>query len=135
MEKNHIQYRAIRTKLYTLQFILKEGFTNNEIWANTLIADYFFKACFEKWWVGAVLEYWQGKIQTEAEKETAKYNNTIFTVGGEYVWKFYRDFYLNLWLVIHLKVTGDRKVSVDNKIFEPSFVTPEASLKIGWYFN
>lgn len=133
--KNHMRYRAILTKIKVPEFVLKDDFTNNEIQAYTLIADYFFKPNFEKWWVGAGLEYWQGKIQSEAKIETAKYNNTIFTVGGGYVWKFYRNFYLNPWVALHVKISGDSKVLVDNKIFEPSFITSEASLKIGWYFN
>jgi hypothetical protein len=30
-------------------------------------SDYFPKSTFEKWWVGAGLENWQGKIHSEAE--------------------------------------------------------------------
>lgn len=82
---HHFRYRAIVTKLIKPEFILKDGFANNDIQAYTIIADYFFKPGFKGWWVGAGLEYWDGNIQTDAELETSKYNNTIFTLGGGYV--------------------------------------------------
>ncbi len=131
---NHMRYRAIVTKVTTPKFILEDGFTENKIHAYTLIADYFFKPNFQKWWVGAGFEYWEGQIQTEAKLSTAKYDNIIFTSGGGYVWKFYRNFYLNPWTGVHIRVAGDKKVMLDGKEFSPALFTPEISLKIGWHF-
>ncbi len=130
----HIRYRAIVTKVTTPEFYLKDGFINNKIQAYTLIADYFFKPNFEKWWVGAGLEYWNGKIQTDAKISTAKYNNKIFTLGGGYVWKFYKNLYLNPWAAGHLRIAGNSKVFVDSKDYKPPIFTPEISLKVGWHF-
>ena len=131
---NHFRYRAIVTKLETPDFFVKDGFTNNEIQAYTVIVDYFFKNDFKGWWIGAGLEYWDSKIQTDAKLETAKYNNTMFTVGGGYVWKFYNNFYLNLWVAGHLRLAGDNEVLLDNSTFKTSLFTPEFSIKVGWHF-
>jgi hypothetical protein len=132
---NHFRYRGILTKLTTPEFVLEEGFTNNKITAYTFIADYFFKPDFEKWWVGAGVEYWEGSIQTKIKAETANYTSTIATAGGGYVWKFYKNFYLNPWAAVHLRIAGDNDVKVDEKVFKPSRITPEVSLKLGWYID
>jgi hypothetical protein len=92
---NHFRFRAVVAKVETPDFFVKDGFTNNEIQAYAVVVDYFFKPDFKGWWTGGGLEYWDSKIQTDAKLETAKYNNTIFTVGGGYVWKFYKNLYLN----------------------------------------
>jgi hypothetical protein len=132
---NHMRYRAILTRLTTPEFVLPDGFTNNKIIAYTIITDYFFKPDFEGWWVGAGVEYWKCEIQSDAKLSTAKYNNTIFTLGGGYVWKFYENFYLNPWTAGHLRIAGDNSVIVDGKEFKPSLLTFEVSLKLGWHFN
>lgn len=131
---NHFRYRAVIAKLETPEFFVKEGFANNEVEAYAAIVDYFFKPNFEAWWIAAGLEYWDSKIQTDAKLETAEYNNTIFTVGGGYVWKFHKNFYLNPWVAGHLRIAGDKDVSVDDSTFETPSVIPEFSLKIGWHF-
>lgn len=130
----HMRYRAIITQVTAPDFVVPDGFTNNEIQAYTVIVDYFFKEGFEKWWVGSGFEYWDGKIQTDDKLATATYSNTIFTVGGGYVWKFYKNFYLNPWVAVHFRIDGDKEVAVDGEVFTPALLTPEASLKIGWHF-
>ena len=132
---NHLRYRAIVTQITTPSFMLEDGFTNNKIQSYTAIADYFFSEGFEKWWVGSGFEYWKGLIQSDRKLSTARYNNVIFTAGGGYVWKFYRNFYLNPWVAVHCKIGGDNAVDVDGIRFHPAFATPEASLKIGWHFG
>jgi hypothetical protein len=130
----HIRYRAIITEITTPEFFVEEGFTNNKINSYTAIVDYYFKPDFKKWWIGAGMEYWKGSIQTDAEISTSNYENLIFTAGTGYVWKFYKNFYLNPWAALHLRVAGDKKVIVDSQEFVPPVVTPEVSLKIGWHF-
>lgn len=132
---NHFRYRAIVTRVTTPDFFLKDGFTNNKMMVYALVTDYFFQPRVEKWWIGAGFEYWDAQIQTDARLSTAKYENYIFTVGGGYVWKFHRNFYLNPWAAVHGRIAGDERVAVDGVEFRPGFFTPEASLKVGWYFN
>ncbi|UJH68597.1 hypothetical protein [Allomuricauda sp. SCSIO 65647] len=131
---NHFRYRAVITNIDTPDFILEDGFTNNEIRVYAAIVDYFFKPDFKGWWIGPGLEYWDAEIQTDAELETAEYNNIIFTLGGGHVWKFYKNFYLNPWAAVHLRVAGDKEVRVDQSTFETPLMIPEVSLKLGWHF-
>lgn len=131
---DHMRYRAVVTRVSTPGFLLNKGFANNKIQAYTLIADYFFEPGFERWWVGAGFEYWDEQIQTDARTSTAKYGSGIFTSGVGYVWKFYRNFYLNPWGGVHLRIAGHTKVLVDNEEYRPPFFTPEVSLKLGWHF-
>ena len=128
------RYRAVVAKTEVPEFYVEDGFTNNEVQAYAAIVDYFFKPDFKGWWIGTGLEYWDSTIQTDAKLETAEYNNTVFTLGGGYVWKFHKNFYLNPWVAGHLRIAGDKDVSVDNSIFETPVFTPEISLKLGWHF-
>ncbi|WP_420399643.1 hypothetical protein [Flagellimonas sp.] len=131
---DHFRYRAVITKIETPSFILEDGFTNNEMKVYAAIVDYFFKPGFEGWWIGPGLEYWDATIQTDAKLETAAYNNTIFTLGGGYVWKFHKNFYLNPWAAVHLRIAGDKEVRVDQSLYETPLLIPEISLKLGWHF-
>ena len=130
---NHLRYRGVVAKTTVPDFLVKDGFTENKIQAYAFITDYFFKPNFQKWWIAAGIEYWKGQIQTDARQSTSEYENAMFTTGGGYVWKFYKNFYLNPWVGIHLRVAGDDRVVVDTKEFTPPFFTPEISLKIGWH--
>ncbi len=131
---DHFRYRAVITKIDTPDFILEDGFTNNEMRVYAAIVDYFFKPDFEGWWIGPGLEYWDASIQTDAELETAEYDNLIFTIGGGYVWKFHKNFYLNPWVAVHLRISGDKEVNVDQSVYETPLLIPEVSLKLGWHF-
>lgn len=131
---NHFRYRAVITKIETPDFILEDGFTNNEMKVYAAIVDYFFKPNFEGWWIGPGLEYWDATIQTDAKLSTSKYSNVIFTLGGGFVWKFHKNFYLNPWVAGHLKIAGDNRVKVDDKVFRTQTIIPEFSIKLGWHF-
>lgn len=133
--KNHFRYRAVVTNVTTPEFMLKDGFSNNKMMVYAALVDYFFEPRPEKWWIGSGFEYWDAEIQTSQKFSTVKYNNTMFTLGGGYVWKFYNNFYMNPWAAVHLRIAGDKSVMVDGMEFKPSFLIPEVSLKFGWYFN
>ena len=133
--KNHFRYRAIITQVTTPEFMVKDGFTNNEIKSYALIADYFFSPKFEKWWIGTGFEYWDAQIQSDLKLSTAKYDNYMITVGGGYVWNFGKNFYLNPWVATHFRLEGDSNVMVDGSKFNTPAFVPEVSLKVGWYFD
>ena len=94
---NHVRYRAIISRINIPGFIIKSGFENNRIDAYAALADYFFKPALKGWWIGGGVEYWKGEIQTNAKIQTARYDNGIFTLGTGYIWRFYKNFYLNPW--------------------------------------
>ena len=131
---DQFRFRAILTKTTVPQFAVADGYTDNKLNVYAFITDYFFKKNFEGFWIGTGLEYWDSQITYEAENQTASYNNTVFTLGGGYVWNFYDNFYLNPWLAIHYIIGGDKEVQVGSSTFKPNAFTPEASIKIGWHF-
>jgi len=133
--REHFRYRAIITHLTNPSFLVDKGFRGNKIQAYTVLGDYFFSRGFQKWWIGVGFEYWRGSIQRAELAGSAKYNNIIATVGGGYVWRFYRKFYLNPWFAFHARIGGDSRVDVNGAVFRPAMFTPEASLKLGWYFS
>jgi hypothetical protein len=135
VSKDHFRYRAVITNVTTPDFMIKGGFTNNEMMVYAVLVDYFFKPRPEKWWVGAGFEYWDAEIQTYQKLSAANYQTAMFTFGGGYVWKFYKKFYLNPWAAVHVRMAGDKNVMVDGSEFKPSQMIPEGSLKVGWYFN
>lgn len=131
---NHFRYRAVISKVEIPDFVIQDGFTNNENKAYAAIVEYFFRPDFEGWWIGTGIEYWENNIQTDAKLDTSEYNNTVFTIGSGYVWKFYKNFYLNPWVAGHLRIAGDKDVVVDESTFETKLFIPEVSLKLGWHF-
>ena len=131
---NHMRFRAVITQITSPDFIVESGFTNNRIQAYTAIVDYFFRPNYEKWWIGSGFEYWKQSIQTDAQTSTAYFDNTIFTLGGGYVWKIYKNFYLNPWAGIHIRIGGPGNVPIDGEEYKVPELTPEISVKIGWHF-
>ena len=131
---DQFRFRTILTKTTVPEFVLSKGYKDNKLNVYAFIADYFFKKNLEGFWIGTGLEYWDSKITYKTENQTASYHNTVFTLGGGYVWKFFDNFYLNPWVAFHYLIAGDKEVQVGSSTFKPSVFTPEASIKIGWYF-
>jgi len=131
---DHFRFRGVITKTTVPQFILPEGFKNNRLNVIAFIVDYFPQQEFRGWWIGSGVEIWNATIEHENESVAPSYSNTVFTVGGGYVWKFYKNFYLNPWAAGHLMVAGDRAVAVGSWSYKPAVFTGEMSLKVGWHF-
>jgi hypothetical protein len=132
--QQHLRYRGVYAQTIVPQFAVPDGFTNHELKVGAFIVDYFFKPNFEGWWVAAGYEYWYNSIQDEAQTDTYIYGNNVTTVGGGYVWKFYKNFYLNPWAAGHILITGTDPVTIGGSVYQPSVFTPEISLKLGWHF-
>ncbi|MDP3443652.1 MAG: hypothetical protein Q8T08_12405 [Ignavibacteria bacterium] len=131
---DQFRFRAILTKTKVPQFAVANGYTDNKLNVYAFITDYFFMKNFEGFWIGTGLEYWDSQIKFEAENKTTSYNNSVFTLGGGYVWKLYKNFYLNPWVAFHYIIAGDKEVRVGSSTFKPNVFTPEASIKIGLHF-
>lgn len=119
-------------------FMVKEGFEEKRTDAFALLVDQFLGAKRKRqegFWVGGGVELWRNRIQREGYSEKASYNNVMLTVGGGYVWKFSRHFYLNPWAGVHFAVAGARSVNVAGGVYEQPRFTPEASIKIGYVFQ
>ena len=117
-------------------FFIPTGFKDYNLQVYALIGDYFIQSSsFEKLWVGLGVEYWDGTIVSESTEISADHNNYVITIRLGYVWKFYKNFYLNPWFGLHIIAAGDTSVPVGNEEFKPPVITPEISLKLGWHFT
>ncbi len=133
--KSHMRARALVAHVNKPSFIVPNGFTNNIVTAYALVGDYFLKDNFSGWYVGGGVVIWNSSIQSNLQVNTTTYQNTLLNGTVGYNWKFHKNFYLSPWAGLHLKVGGAEKVTVDGASFTTPLLTPEASLKIGWYFS
>ncbi|MFZ5434230.1 MAG: hypothetical protein ACOZB3_10695 [Calditrichota bacterium] len=131
---DHIRFRGVVAKVNTPDFAVQDGYKNSEIKAVAFIVDYFPQENFRGPWGGMGLEFWISRIEPESERSITEFTDLVFTLGGGYVWKFYRDFYLNPWAAMHVIIDGETEVPVGSRTYRPDRFTAEASLKLGWHF-
>jgi hypothetical protein len=131
---DHFRIRGVVTKTSVPEFILPEDYKNNRLKVFAFIVDYFPQLEFQGWWIGSGIEKWNATIEHEDESVAPSYSNTVFTIGGGYVWKFHKNFYLNPWGAAHVIITGAKEVAVGVHIYKPAVFTGEVSLKVGWHF-
>ena len=132
-ENINLRIRPVVAKTDIPDFYLDDNFNRNTLNAYALIADYFFKPSFEGFWLGTGLEYWDGEIEDNFSA-SSNYQEFVYTLGGGYVWHFWKSFYLNPWAAFHLHLAGDREVPVGMETFKTDLLTPEASVKLGYQF-
>ncbi len=133
--KSHLRGRALMAHVNKPSFIVPNGFTNNIVTAYALLGDYFLKEDFSGWHLGAGIVLWNSSIQSNLKIGTANYQNTMLNGSIGYNWYFAKRFYLCPWAGLHWRIGGAETVTVDGSSFNPPLFTPEASLKIGWYFT
>jgi len=112
-------------------FIVKEGFTNNNVTAYALLGDYFLNKNWKGLWAGAGLVLWKSSIQTDKKIETSYYNTWLLNGSIGYNFTVYKNLYLSPWAGMHVRIAGDDKIRVDDKTFSPPLLNPEASVKLG----
>ncbi|MBS1505601.1 MAG: hypothetical protein JSS79_03040 [Bacteroidetes bacterium] len=133
--KSQVRARALVAHVHKPSFIVPSGFTNNVVTAYALLGDYFLKSDFSGWSIGGGLVLWNSSIQSNLQQSTVSYNNTLLNGSLSYTWKFHKNFYLSPWAGLHLKIAGADHVTVDGSSFATPLFTPEASVKVGWYFS
>lgn len=133
--KSHIRGRVLVAHLNKPDFIVPSGFTNNVVTAYALVGDYFLKSAWSGWWLSAGIVYWDSSIQSKLRINTASYQNVLVNGSLGYNWSFAKNFYLAPWAGLHVRVGGASSVSVDGVSFTTPVLNPEASLKLGWYFQ
>lgn len=132
--REHFRLRPVVAKTTLPSFVVQDGFKNADLEVAALIVDYFPRADFRGWWIGAGVEHWRNRVENEGNGGTARWNNTVATVGGGYVWQLGEHFCLNPWAAGHLVVGGPTRVSAGGATHSPKRFTPEVSLKLGWRF-
>ena len=91
---DRLRLRPVVAKTNLPSFVVQDGFTNADLEAYAVIVDYFPRGGLRGFWVGAGVEYWKNSIENESNGGTAKWNNTVATIGAGYVWKVAGNFYL-----------------------------------------
>ena len=132
--QDHLRARAVMASVHKPDWIVADGFTNNQVKAYAILGDYFLKEDWKGWWLGGGFVYWDSSIQSDAQLSTVRYQNVLLNGSVGYSWKFSKHFYVSPWAGMHLRVGGDTDVVVDGKHFTPPLLNPEASVKIGYSF-
>ena len=133
--RNHLRFRLVGAHFRMPESIMKEDyFRKQETTAIAVICDYVTGKEFNSFWVGSGLELWLNRIGYLNSSNTASWNNAVFTMGGGYIWKFYRNFFLDPWAAVHV-LLNKQQVHLQGDTYKPQAITAEASLKIGWYFD
>lgn len=132
--KDRWRLRALTASVNKPDFTTQNGFTNHQIKAYAVVADRFLNSEWKGVWIGGGLVLWNSRIQSDARVQTATFTNYLLNGSAGYNIKLQKHIYLSPWAGISMRVAGDTKVPVDNKLYTLPLLNPEASLKIGIWF-
>lgn len=110
-----------------------DDFTHLKTTATALIFDYFLKNNFKGWWFGTGIEKWDNTITSKLNDQDYGFKNYVSTAGTGYIFKVYKNFYVEPWGAIHY-VMDNNKISVENTEYKTKKIQGELSCKIGWHF-
>lgn len=108
-------------------------FKDLKIAATALIFDYFKNYNFKGWWVGAGFEKWNNTITSKIDNNNYRFNNYVATAGSGYIFKVYKNFYIEPWGAVHY-ILNNEKVIVGAAEYKTRKFQGEVSLKVGWHF-
>jgi len=132
--KSKVRVRVLTARVHKPDFMVKSGFTNNRVTAYAALVDYFLKEEWKGWWAGTGIVYWKSTIQAYTKQSTAHLTSWLLNGSIGYNFKITNCFYVSPWCALHLRVAGDRHVIVDQRVYDPPLLNPEASVKLGIYF-
>ena len=124
-----IRLRAVAANSFLPAFVRPEGINEQRVNAYAGIIDFMFKRGFDGWWLGFGYEYWDTRY-TSSDGVTDRQSH-VLTVGGGYIWRFWKGFYLNPWAAAHVVLNAEERITVGSTSFVPAGVLPEISLKLG----
>jgi hypothetical protein len=131
------RFRGVAARSQAPSFLVTDGFEKKRTDAYALLVDRFVgrkRNSLQGLWIGGGAELWRSRIRQDGTTDLTRYNNTVVTAGGGYVWKLSNHFYVNPWSAVHAVVGGDRRISVSGKNYEQPRFTPELSVKFGIVF-
>jgi hypothetical protein len=131
------RFRGVAARSDAPSFLVTDGFEKKRTDAYAFLVDRFLghhRSDLKGFWLGGGAELWRSRIRQDGTSDFTRYNNTVVTAGGGYVWKLSNHFYVNPWSAIHVVAAGDRKINVSGKNYEQPRFTPELSVKFGIVF-
>ena len=132
--KGYVRSRLLFANVRKPHFLLPKDFTNNRVHAYAITADYFQETNWQGWWISGGGVLWKNSLQTDLKQQTTHFNLVLVNGSLGYAWKFYKSFYVSPWAGVHLRVGGSKEIRIENQTYNPPFLNPEASVKIGWHF-
>lgn len=132
---DHWRLRAIVTQTNLPKFVYdSSSFTQSSLHVYAVVVDYFLESDNRGFWVGVGGERWKGSVGGRVAGTTGSFQETVATLGVGYNWFFFRNFYLDPWVAVHVRCAGDSDAKVGDQTYEMNVVQAEGSLKVGWYF-
>jgi hypothetical protein len=110
-----------------------EDFTDLRTTATALIFDYFKGYNFRGWWIGGGFEMWNNTITSKVDNNDYNFKNYVATAGVGYIFKVYKNFYVEPWGALHYVLNNEIVTAGDTEYKTKKF-QGEISLKIGWHF-
>jgi hypothetical protein len=110
-----------------------ENYKDLRTTATAMIFDYFKDTGFQGWWIGGGFEMWNNKITSKTDLEDYAFTNYVATAGTGYIFKVYKNFYVEPWGAVHF-VYYNESVYVGDSEYKTKKFQGEVSLKIGWQF-
>lgn len=133
--KGHVRSRLLLANVRKPDFLLPRNFTNNRVHAYAVTIDYFLKENWQGWWISGGGVLWNNSLQTDFKQQTAHFSTMLVNGSLGYSWKFYKNFYVSPWAGLHVRLNGDKSITIDSEKYTPPLFNPEASVKIGWHFR
>jgi len=130
---DHVRLRAVGTYIAFPQSFAPAGFSDRKLAVAAGIVDLFLRPDLSGAWIGTGFEYWWNQVGSPAGPGTASFTSGVYTLGGGYVWKVWRELYLNPWAAGHLLLSRP-EVTLNGATWKPGAITGEVSLKVGWSF-
>ena len=131
-------YKKIRVRGVIAGFQMPDKLMGNDNFkdlkttAIALIFDCFRKYNFRGWWFGAGAEMWNNAITSKMDKNNYNFTNYVATAGSGYIFKIYKNFYVEPWGAVHY-ILNNETVEVEGTAYQTKKFQWEVSLKIGWH--
>lgn len=109
-------------------------FKRNNVNAFSLTFEYAFGAHFDGFIVGAGIGMWQDSVSHRYFNESATVVRPFVSIEGGYIWKFYKNLYIEPCLALDVMLTR-RTLSVVWCRYTPLPVAGEITLKFGMYID
>lgn len=132
--KGHVRVRALMAQVRKPGIIVPDRFTDNWVTAYALVGDYFLRDNMSGLWISSGIVHWASTIRAENADPRTAYANWLLNGSMGYNVRLGKKMYLSPWAGLHLRIAGDKTVSVAGQSFDTSFLNPEASLKVGYVF-
>ncbi|OHD64987.1 MAG: hypothetical protein A2176_04335 [Spirochaetes bacterium RBG_13_51_14] len=109
-------------------------FYKNDIDMGAVILEFFFSKNFEGFRIGSGFGIWDNSISHKYFTKKGGSISAFFTIGGGYVWKFYKTLYIEPCLALDILLSKET-ISIYGFKYRPLPLSGEISLKFGLYFD